>query len=362
MNMIKKLAIIISLFCLSFNALAQADVKGYALRYLNKSQGILGVTIMRENGQGDTTDSKGFFNIKFPGELDRRQGRLKVLPPKIGECRNYVVMEVDGYYYIKDVDVTIGRIDTVKISLCPPEEFERMVLKLVKPYLDKELLVKNNRITELNEENRQLNLTSDEKNKRLQHIEYEYEILKVNYMELARKFARIDTAFADDNLKNARRYFDQGDIENAKKCLPEYENARNYIERGKAVMSLWLSIWKVEGDIYGALQAYYDIEKYTGIEEDKCILLKERSEYLFQNKMFDASFIEIALKDAKKAKKYALYFLPIRYQVSLYNLLGRIQKEQNEADYYKNMILQLVFIIDTSKRHKPVLQQERILQ
>jgi tetratricopeptide (TPR) repeat protein len=332
MNMTKSLTITVLLFCLSLNALAQVEVKGYALLYNNKSQGISGVTIMKENGQAETTDNKGFFNIKFSGELDRKQGRLKVLPPKSGVCKNYIVMEVDGYYYPRDINITIGRDNLVRISLCPPEEFEKMVLKLAKPYLDKELMAKNNRI----EENKRLNLSNEELNKRLRQIEDEYKILKTNYMELAGKFVRIDPDFADENLKNARIYFEQGDIENAKKCLPEYDNAKSDIERGKAVMSLWLSIKKTEGDIYGVLQTYNDIEKYTGIEEDKFMLLKECSEYLFQNKIFYASFVKVALEYAEKAKKYAMAFLPIRYQISSYNLLGRIQKEQKEVNYYKS--------------------------
>jgi len=326
--MLKKLTIIVVLFYFSFEAFAQVEVKGYAFLYENKSQGIQDVIISKENGQSVTTDSKGFFNVKFSGEYDRDQGRLKISPPATGQYRDYIVMEVDGYHYI---NITIGRNEDVKISLCSPTRYNAIINKLAKPYIDKALEDKEKEIYELN---RKLKLTSVEYHEQYQVIEDKYRISLNNYMELAEKFARIDPEYADENLQEAYKYFEHGDLENTKKCLMKYDKAKNYIEKGSAVISLWLSITKAEGKIYETKQIYNDILEYTGKLDDRFKLLTEYSEYLFQNRIHDTAFLNDASEYAKEAN--LLYKLPVSDKIYSCNLLGKIEKEQGITDYFKN--------------------------
>lgn len=329
----RKILLLIALSCISCNVFAQVDVEGYVLLYNNKSQGVPGVIVTRGN-DGTTTDNKGYFKVQFSGEFDRRQGSLKIEPPSTGEYKNYIVMEVDGFHYVDVANITIGRIDPIKISLCSPTSFKEIVLKLAKPYLDEALATKNRQINDLLKANNTLRLSNDELNKRLQFIENEYVIAESNYLELAEKFARINPEFADDNLRKAREYFEQGDIENAKKCLPSYELAKSDVARGKTVMSLHLSIIKTEGSINEVRQKYDDILEHTGIPNERFKLLVECSEYLFQNRIFDNLLVGIALEYAKEAN--SLYRLSLSNEIYSYNLLGKIQKEQMISDYFKN--------------------------
>ena len=353
MNMYKKLTTTVLLFYFSLNAFTQVEVMGHVLLYEDKSQGIESVIILKIDigvrGQSDTTDSKGAFKVKFPGEFDRKQGRLKVFPPATGSYKNHIVMEVDGYHYVKDIiNLTVGRIEGVKISLCSPETFKAMVEKLAKPYIDEVLRAERKRIDELIKENERLNRTEAEGRKLLQYIEIEYKILRNNYIELAEKFARVDPELADENLRKAREYFENGDIENAKKSLPNFEQAKNDVVRGKMIMSLHISFAKTEGNIYDVQQKYEEILDHVGKKNDRFKLLIDYSEYLFQNRIFDTTntFVNIAFKKAEEAN--LLYELPLSDKIYSYNLLGKIQKEQSVAGYYTNYET----AIDIFKNHK----------
>ena len=331
--MYKKLIVIVLLFYFSLNAFAQVKVEGLVLSYndnTSKRIGIQGAIIEKEDKNATTSDTNGYFSIEFSGELDRKQGRLKVSPPREGMYRKYIVMEVDGYHYVdtKFFNITVGRKDSVKVSLCSPEKYEEMVRKLAKPYIDKILKA-------------QEKLFAEEKEMTKARQQFIIDSVKIevdNYTELAKKFARIDPDLADENFRKAREYFAKGDIDSAKIYLPEYDQAISNIERGKAVVSLWLSVWKTERETNKVQEAYNDMFKYTGVYADRFKLLLEYSEYLFQNRIFNPELTKEALSYAKEAHQLASTFLSPYNVIQSYNLLGKIQQyiKTPKEDYYKN--------------------------
>ena len=326
-------ALLIGIVCVPCIASAQVIIEGYALSYPAKLKGVPGVLIT-ESTQGCMTDNNGYFKVQFPGETDRGQCSLKIEPPSSGEFRNYIVMEVDGLHYVNTASITIGRREPIKIGLCSPEVFENIVSKLIKPYLNRALAEKDKRIADLLESNERLKLSNEQLRKKLQFIENQYQLSLNNYRELAEKFARINPEFADDNLKRARNYFEQGDIESAKKCLPGIELLQKNIESEKTATSLRLSIIKTENNIAEACQIYDFLLSITGRNNEKFDLLVDYSEYLLYNAIFDSVLVDSALSLAKEAN--SLYQLPLSKKIYSYNLLGKIQKGLKNNNYFIN--------------------------
>lgn len=326
----RKLLLLIGVFCISYKTSAQITVEGDVVLFDNNSRKVPGVMITKEGSHGTQTDNNGHFIIQFSGELDRRQGSLKIKPPSTGIYRNYIVMEVDGYHYVNTANITVGRIEPIKISLCSPAVYKKIVMELAKPFIEKALVEKDREISDL----QKLNLSYEKLKERVQSIEDKYKIQCNNYLELAKKFARIDPQIADENLKNARKYFEQGDIEKAENSLPQYESIKNNIIKWKAAMSLLLSIEKTKGNFNEVKRKYDDILEHTGNKDERFELLINCSEYLFQYKTIDATLVDAALEYAKEAN--SLYKLPLSHIIYSYNLLGKIQKEQKDNNYYKN--------------------------
>ena len=337
----KKLFVSILLCWVSWSVFAQTNIPGFVRLYGSKSEGIPYAKIVRDNGDAAESDNNGSFSISISEDYDRKQVRLKVIPP----TADYVVMEVDGlYHYIADIDATAGRVDPLIITLCSKKVYEDMVLKLAKPYIDKLLEEQEIELTALYDKKAQL--TETDFKKQLEFVKEKYELFQKEHMELTAKMARIDPEHADEYLRKARECFEEGNIEGAKKYLPSYERAKGDVVRGKMVMSLWLSFAKIERNFYDVRQKYDDILVHTGVPESYNLLF-ECSEYLFQNRIFDASLVNESLKYAVTAD--SLYKLPLHSKIYFNNLVGKITKEQGKKDYYENYKESVIAYIGNKK-------------
>ena len=273
------------------------------------------------SGNGDTTDSEGQFTIQFSNNLNGKTGALKVQLP-----RKYNGFEVANQDIINRV--FIGGNDTVRVSLWTVKQKEERNQQLAQPYIDKIEKQYNEKINKLNQEN---STYQDSVKFLLTKCAYE----KENNQILVETLSRINPDFADERRKTALWFFEKGDLENTKNNLPNYEDIARNMENNMQDWKIWISIYKAEKNFDEVLKAYRDILKYTGTEKDRFQLLMECSGFSLKSYQYENNLIDTAFVYAIKANKLS-NDLPINCKIKSFNLLGQIQRAQNQKDYYKN--------------------------
>lgn len=271
------------------------------------------------------SNTKGIFDIGIDKQYSKNgQVWLKILLPE-----NYITYEVVNQFEIDNI--TLGRTDTVQISICPKgklnerraEMVDIPIKKIEQDYLNKITTLQNEKKLSAKQLSDTIEILKKELIKKQEEIQY-----------IAEQLLYVNLDFQSEQYKKAYVFFEKAEYDSVFLYLP----SETEIEKQIAQSDLWVNSLLLKartsrafGNTNNAISEYELTFRRLANERQKDIFFvaMELSKYYYMLGKYNES-----MEFAQKALKAEINNI---YKIDTYNLIGQIQENQkNKSRANKN--------------------------